>query len=407
MKLLVIQEQHFTKLPNGEVWVDKQSDVNFWNRYLNVFDEIVVCARMKESAQVGNKALRSDRDRVSFVGMPEFRGIGGLVKHYFGIQKALQKALKETECVIFRAPSPISMVSYAIVRRSKKPFAVELMNNPYTHYSAQTTNKWYQPLISAFVGNQTKRMCKRANGVSYVTEYALQNLFPSTARLTGENDRYFESSYSTIDLHEEHYIKKTWDKETPKPIVFIHSGEMIDYRKGQNVFIETLSVLENRGYSVYGILIGDGEKRAEFEQYAKDLKIYHKLEFVGWKSGFTNVQKELLRGHIFIFPTRGEGLPRSLIEAMASGMLCFGSNIDGVPELLDESLLVNDFSGVAFADKIEPFLKNWNMAEKKQNELFEKSRKYNNVYLQERRMIFYAKLRKVSEKLVSAKHGGR
>ena len=41
MKLLVIQEQHFTKLPNGEVWVDKQSDTKFWERYLNVFDEIV------------------------------------------------------------------------------------------------------------------------------------------------------------------------------------------------------------------------------------------------------------------------------------------------------------------------------------------------------------------------------
>ena len=33
MKLLVIQEQHFTKLPNGQVWVDKQSDTKFWERY--------------------------------------------------------------------------------------------------------------------------------------------------------------------------------------------------------------------------------------------------------------------------------------------------------------------------------------------------------------------------------------
>ena len=33
MKLLVIQDQQFTKLPNGQVWVDKQSDTKFWERY--------------------------------------------------------------------------------------------------------------------------------------------------------------------------------------------------------------------------------------------------------------------------------------------------------------------------------------------------------------------------------------
>ena len=70
MKLLVIQEQHFTRLPNGEVWVDKQSDTKFWERYLNVFDEIVVCARMKNADKLGKKALRSDRENVTFVGMP-------------------------------------------------------------------------------------------------------------------------------------------------------------------------------------------------------------------------------------------------------------------------------------------------------------------------------------------------
>lgn len=58
MKLLVIQEQHFTKLPNGQVWVDKQSDTKFWERYLSAFDEIVVCARMKCADSLGVKAFQ-------------------------------------------------------------------------------------------------------------------------------------------------------------------------------------------------------------------------------------------------------------------------------------------------------------------------------------------------------------
>lgn len=398
MKLMVIQEQHFTELPNGEVWADKQSDIRFWDRYLNVFDELVVCARMKKSDTLTAKALRSDRKEVSFVGMPDFRGVAGIIKHYIKIQKALFTALKQADCVIFRAPSPISMVSYAIVRLSGKPFAVELMNNPRTHFSAHAMHNWYQPLIASFITNQTERMCRKANGVSYVTQKALQELYPSTAKLKGESDRYFESSYSTINLSPVHYIKHDWGEDRPDPIVLVHSGEMVDYRKGQNVFIEALSELKNRGYNVKGIMIGDGEKRTEFEGLANNKDVYDRIDFVGWKSGFDNVQKELLKGHIFVFPSRGEGLPRSVIEAMASGMLCFGSNIDGIPELLDRTLLIDEFDGKAFADRIEPYLKDWKFAKNKRDELFKLSKKYENSILTQRRNEFYRKLMNCSKR---------
>lgn len=396
MKLLVIQEQHFTELPNGEIWVDKQSDVNFWDRYLNVFEEIVVCARMKKSDTIGKKALLSGRDRVSFVGMPDFRGVGGIIKNYFKIQKALQKALEKTDCVIFRAPSPISMVSYSIIKRSKKPFALELMNNPMTHFSPQSMKTFYQPIIQHLITAQTKKMCKTANGVSYVTENTLQELYPSRARLNGQNDKYFESYYSTINLKKENYIKKPWDDERPNPVIFVHSGEMADYRKGQNVFIETISLLRNKGYQVKGILIGDGDKREEFENLSRKLDVSEIIEFAGWKSGFQNVQKELLKGHIFIFPSTGEGLPRSVIEAMASGLLCFGSKIDGVCELLPTELLVEEFNAVDFVRKIEPFLNDWNRTLTERDKLFEKSKEYANTKLEIRRNEFYCKLRNVS-----------
>lgn len=399
MVLLVIQEQHFTELPNGEIWVDKQSDRKFWDRYLNVFEEIVVCARMKKSDYLGVKALRSDRDRVSFVGMPDFRGAGGIVKHYAEIQKALSLALKKADCVIFRAPSPISMVSYGIVRRSGKPFAVELMNNPFTHFSPGSMHHFYQPLIQKFIMNQTKRMCRAANGVSYVTDHVLQELYPSTSRLEGkETWQHFECSYSTINLSPENYIKPEWPEKCPKPVVLIHSGEMLDYRKGQDVFIKAFAGLKQKGYPVKGILIGDGEIRPEFEKLARDLGLINDLEFTGWKSGFQQVQEELLRGHFFLFPSSGEGLPRSVIEAMASGMLCFGSKIDGVVELLEENFLVDKMDGHAFAECVEPYLKNWEKARIAREVQFEKSKEYEASILEKRRTEFYARLKKVVEK---------
>lgn len=397
MKLLVIQEQHFTKLPNGEVWADKQSNEKFWQRYLNVFDEVVVCARMKESDTLGTKALKSSRKGVSFIGMPDFRGSLGIIKNYCKIRKALHDALKETDCVIFRAPSPISMVSYSIVKKTKKPFAVELMNNPMTHFSKQSMHHFYQPLIQKFITRQTKRMCRKANGVSYVTDHVLQELYPSTARIKGESEKYFESSYSTINLSEENYVSPIITAKKPVPVVLVHSGEMMDYRKGQDVFIRALAYLKEKGYFVKGILIGDGDLRTEFEMLAKELGLADDVEFVGWKSGFDAVQKELLKGQMFVFPSTGEGLPRSVIEAMASGLLCFGSRIDGIVELLNDALLVDEFNGEAFGKKIEPFLQNWNEANNVRTELFDKSKKYVNTELEKKRTDFYMRLRKCAE----------
>lgn len=399
MKLLVIQEQHFTKLPNGQVWVDKQSDTKFWERYLKVFDEIVVCARMKHADTLGVKALRSDCQGVSFVGMPDFRGAAGIIKHYAEIRKAILTALNDADCVIFRAPSPISMVSYGMVRRSGKPFAVELMNNPFTHFSPGSMHHIYQPIIQRFITNQTKRMCKSANGVSYVTEHVLQGLYPSAARLKGKDtEKYFESSYSTINIKQEDYIKTPWSENRPEKVVLVHSGEMLDYRKGQDVFIKAIAELKRKGYPVKGILIGDGVKRQEFETLAKNLSVFDDIEFTGWKSGFKQVQAELLRGHFFVFPSSGEGLPRSVIEAMASGLLCFGSKIDGVVELLDEQMLVEDMDGHAFAQCMEPYLKDWAKASAERDNQFEKSKKYEASILEKRRTEFYMKLRFFTEK---------
>ena len=393
MKLLVIQEQHFTKLPNGEVWVDKQSDRKFWDRYLNIFDEIVVCARLREENQIGNKALRSDRNRVTFIGLPDFRGASGIVKHFFEINKTLKKALSDVDCVIFRAPSPISMVCYGPVKRSGKVFAVELMNNPFTHFSKNSMHHFYQPLIQHFITWQTKDMCLCANGVSYVTENVLQKLYPSRAAVNGESVLFFESSYSTINLTSENYKVMEWPSTRPSTITLVHSGEMLDYRKGQDILIKLVEKICKEGFSCRCILIGDGSVRKEFEKLACELNVQEKVDFVGWKSGFENVQKELHKGHFFIFPSTGEGLPRSIIEAMASGLLCFGSNVDGISELLDEDTLVNDFNETAFYEKIKPFLLDWNKCIEKRKIQHQKSKEYQSDILTARRNVFYSKIK--------------
>ncbi|GLX67373.1 glycosyltransferase family 4 protein [Paenibacillus glycanilyticus] len=396
MKLLVIQEQHFTRLPNGEVWVDEQSNATFWDRYLNVFEEIVVCGRFTHAqSNDTDKLMRSDRERVSFIELPNFRGVGGLLKNLFNVMRIIKSAINQSDCVIFRAPSPISMIAYPLVKASNKPYAVEIMNNPQTVFSKDSMKNFYQPLITFLMVSQTKSMCMSANGVSYVTAKVLQELYPSRAKKKGESKRYFESHYSTICLEESHYSFSEFGATLPKPLIMIHTGKMQDNRKGQDIFIESIAKLRRKGYEVEGILVGDGVMRNDFENLGQQLGISDSLNFVGWKAGYNAVQAELKKAHIVVFPSMGEGLPRSVIEAMANGLLCIGSKVDGICELLEDNSLVSNINSDSFVNSIEYYLKNWEEVKSVRKKQFDTSKEYENSKLEKRRTEFYFKLKEV------------
>ena len=63
------------------------------------------------------------------------------------------------------------------------------------------------------------------------------------------------------------------------------------------------------------------------------LKIENQVMFLGFRKDV----KELLKiSDVFLFTTLQEGLPRSLMEAMASGLPCVVSNIRGNKDLIDD-----------------------------------------------------------------------
>jgi glycosyltransferase involved in cell wall biosynthesis len=55
---------------------------------------------------------------------------------------------------------------------------------------------------------------------------------------------------------------------------------------------------------------------------------------------------------LFVMPSRAEGLPRALVEAMSRGCPCIASSVGGIPELLDASDLVAPGSPEKLAELI-------------------------------------------------------
>lgn len=393
MKLLVILEQHFF-VDGTRVYVDVQCDRDFWTRYLAVFEEVVVCARISPLSKEQNvtRLLRSDREGVTFLALPEFRGAMGAFKNQVAVKKVVRQALNCCDRVTMRIPSPIALVAYSEILRSKKPYAVDMMMNPWTAYSRASMQHPLQPVIQIATTLATKWICWNANGVSYVTERILQAQYPCRATKYGESKDYFTTHFSTINLNDNHFSKIEWRKEKPEELVLVHTGKMSDYRKGHDVFIDVVKILNNRGIPTKGIMIGDGHLRSLFEEYARENGVDEHIEFVGWLAGFSAVQQVLQRGHVFLYPTKSEGLPRAVIEAMASGLVVIASAVDGIPELLPASLTCNEITPEAFSERVEYLVNNWDMVHEIRERNNIKAKEYHTDILSERRRDFYEKL---------------
>lgn len=388
MRLLLFLEHHFFRI-DGEVYCDRIVNYNYLTRYLDAFDEVTVCARF--SSGIPKKRMQVSGKGISFLPLPDFQGSVGIIKNYSTIKKIIKNNIHKYDAALMRSPSPISFIAHGLVKASGIPYAAEVVINPATMFSKDSYPSKLRPLISwAFIAH-TKNLCQHANGVSYVTENVLQSMFPCKG-MSSDDAKYFTEHYSTIDIHDYQYTERL-PEENKKRFSIVHTGYMDSYSKGHLKVIEVASILVNRGYDVDVSFIGTGDLESEFKEYAKKEGIFDRVYFCGSLNGYTEVQKQLLKADVFLFPTCSEGLPRSLIEAMANSLPCVSSPVDGITELLDRDFLVDYKDANGMANCIQRLIDDVDFRRETAKRNYNKAKEYQYDILRERRKNFYSKLR--------------
>ena len=110
--------------------------------------------------------------------------------------------------------------------------------------------------------------------------------------------------------------------------------------KNVHVAIEAIALLAARGYRCLLEVIGDGPELVSLRQQAKARGIEGQIEFVGFVD---DVDQRLRRASLFLMPSRSEGIPLALLEAMAMRLPIIASRVGGIPEIVTddrEALLV-------------------------------------------------------------------
>lgn len=115
----------------------------------------------------------------------------------------------------------------------------------------------------------------------------------------------------------EHYHMET---ETLKLVTF----GRLNYQKGYDLLIESLSKMKNQNYKLY--ILGIGEEKENLENLSKKLKIADKIKFLGYQE---NPFKILKNTDFFISSSRFEGFPNAVLEANCLGIPVIANNYKG------------------------------------------------------------------------------
>ena len=111
-------------------------------------------------------------------------------------------------------------------------------------------------------------------------------------------------------------------------VLLISAGDLI---KRKNYEIAIKSVAECKNKNVKYIICGIGPEEKKLKDLIKELELEKQVFLLGYRNDI----KELMNSaDIFLFTTVQEGLPRSMMEGMATGLPCIASKIRGNVDLV-------------------------------------------------------------------------
>ena len=105
----------------------------------------------------------------------------------------------------------------------------------------------------------------------------------------------------------------------------------IVHQKGLDLAMHALGVLKDLNWEWR--IAGDGPQLQALQALAEELGIQDRVFFLGWQSR-PEITEGYQQSNVFLFPSRHEGMPNAMLEAMASGLPVVASCIAGNEELV-------------------------------------------------------------------------
>lgn len=342
MEAAVFLDHKFVRTPDGEVWATTMFGPTFWTRYLEVFSKVHVVARLQARNSAPESATCVSSPEIEFAETPYYEGPHQFWKVRSEIRAIARSLVESDRAVILRVPQTIPFQALPQCLELGIPYGAEIVADPWDLFSPGAIRHPGRPFFRHWFTRELRRACRHAVATSYVTAESLQRRYPPA-------DGTFTQGVSDVEIEELLSAPRTAEHFRKERVRCISVGAFNQLYKAQDILIRAVGRALRDGLPIELIIVGEGKFRSRLEKLARQTGFARRIEFTGQLSSGFAVREQLDRADLFLLPSRQEGLPRALVEAMARGLPAIASNVGGIPELLEEECLVNpnDVSGLA------------------------------------------------------------
>lgn len=170
-------------------------------------------------------------------------------------------------------------------------------------------------------------------------------------------------------------------------IRILHIGRFSE-QKNHLGLLKAFKIINNKYSSSILELIGEGELKDSIEKYVKENNLEGVVEFLGIQS---NVYSFLNEADIFTLPSKYEGIPMTLIEAMGTGLPIVTTEVGGIPDMLknNESALITKVNVEEIVEAFERVILNKNLREKLGKKALKESIKFSSKEMAKKYIFVY------------------
>jgi glycosyltransferase involved in cell wall biosynthesis len=395
MRVCVVLEHRFFSTADGAVWTNGMFPRSFWDRYLSEFDRVRVLARVGPMNDVPQEWSRADGEAIAFAPVPYFIGPAEYLRRARAVRRAVRRAIDDCDAVILRVSSHLASILHPTLVGSRHPYGVEVVVDPYDMFAPGSVRHALRPFFRWWFSRTLRRQCHGACASAYVTAASLQQRYPPAPGT-------FTMHCSDVQL-DGFVADKPRRVVSKRPWRLITVGTLAQLYKGIDVLIDAVARCRQEGLDLQLVVVGEGKHRAELEARAGKLGLSEQIFFRGQLSSGPPIRAELERADLFVLPSRQEGLPRAMVEAMAAAMPCVGSAIGGIPELLSPQDMCPGNDVGALATKIREVLADPDRMTQMSARNLVRAREYSEAELGRRRADFYRHLRTKTQEWLDSK----
>lgn len=385
-KLLISCDDYIFRF-DGKYYFKNKEWYDFYQRYLRVFDALKICNRVIDEQELKNNRILCDDNRIEIHPLPIFHGPIQYAKQYFAIGRSMKSAVNGCDAAILRLPSTVAQRLSKQVIKAGIPFATEIVFD--ARDGAETSNNLIEKLLWFIIDKQMRTTCLKADGVACVTANYLQQRYFSV------KPYHFENNYSTLALEKSFFTgPRKFPKKKVLSIAHVDLQIGLHSRKGTDIIIQALAKLKQKGIYLNINFAGDDwdNSTEKILAYADEYGIKEQVACPGFLTRL-QLDKFLNESDLFVLPTKAEGLPRVIIEAIAKGLPTVTTPASGNPELIPAHYLVDFFDVDTLANRIEELATNMEAYEKASSVNYQHSLQYEASILQRRRDLFYTELK--------------